>query len=45
MVGAVTRYYERFREKSRQQLKLSDLDRYDMKQKEITLSTARSAEQ
>ena len=45
MVGAVTRYYERFREKSRQQLKLSDLDRYDMKQKEITLSTARSSEQ
>ena len=45
MVGAVTRYYERFREKSRQQLKLSDLDRYDMKQKEITLNTARSAEQ
>ena len=45
MVGAVTRYYERFREKSRQQLKLSDLDRYDMKQKEITLSTARSGEQ
>ena len=45
MVGAVTRYYEHFREKSRQQLKLSDLDRYDMKQKEITLSTARSAEQ
>ena len=45
MVGAVTRYYERFREKSRHQLKLSDLDRYDMKQKEITLSTARSGEQ
>ena len=45
MVGAVTRYYEHFREKSRQQLKLSDLDRYDMKQKEILISTARSAEQ
>ena len=45
MVGAVTRYYERFREKSRHQLKLSDLDRYDMKQKEITISTARSGEQ
>jgi DNA-binding MurR/RpiR family transcriptional regulator len=45
MVGAVTRYYERFREKSRHQLKLSDMDRYDMKQKEITISTARSAEQ
>ena len=45
MVGAVTRYYERFREKSQHQLKLSDLDRYDMKQKEITLSTARSGEQ
>ena len=45
MVGAVTRYYERFREKSRHQLKLSDLDRYDMKQKEIPLSAARSEEQ
>ena len=45
MGGAVTRYYERFREKSRHQLKLSDMDRYDMKQKEITISTARSAEQ
>ena len=45
MVGAVTRYYERFREKSRHQLKLSDMDRYDMKQKEITISTARSGEQ
>ena len=43
MLGAVTRYYDRFREKSRQQLKLSDLDRYDAKQKEISVSTARSS--
>ena len=44
MVGAVTRYYDRFREKSRHQLKLSDLDRYDPKQKEIRIVTARSGE-
>jgi len=42
MVGAVTRYYDRFNSKSRLQLKLSDMDRYDMKQKEITMSAARS---
>ncbi len=42
MIGAVTRYYDRFQEKSKKQLKLSDLDRYDLKQKDITVSTARS---
>ena len=42
MIGAVTRYYDRFHEKSRLQLKISDLDRYDMKQKEITVNAVRS---
>ena len=42
MIGAVTRYYDRFREKSRLQLKISDMDRYDMKQKEITVNAVRS---
>ena len=44
MVGAVTRYYDRFREKSRHQLKLSDLDRYDPKQKEIGIAAAKSGD-
>ncbi len=43
MIGAVTRYYDRFKEKSRIQLKLSDLNRYDLKQKEITVGAVKSA--
>lgn len=42
MIGAVTRYYDRFQKKSRLQLKLSDMNRYDMKQKEISMGPARS---
>jgi len=42
MIGAVTRYYDRFQKKSRLQLKLSDMNRYDMKQKEISMAPARS---
>lgn len=42
MVGAVTRYYDRFRARSQNQLKLSDLNRYDLKQKEIAVGPVRS---
>lgn len=42
MIGAVTRYYDRFHEKSRLQLRISDMNRYDMKQKEITVNAVRS---
>ena len=45
MLGAMTRDGKGRHERSRVQLQLSDLNRYDIKQKEITLSRVRNVEE
>ena len=40
-LGAVTKYYDRFAKRSRLQLAISDLDRYEEKQKEIRIGKIR----
>jgi len=41
-LGAVTRHYDRVKDVGRKQMQLSDLSRYDDRQKEILIGRMRS---
>lgn len=45
MLCTVTKYYERFVKRSKQQLALSDLDRYELRQKELRIAKMRQVEE